>query len=50
MARVRLLDRNGVSIELDESHPAAARLSKPKPKRRSKAKAEQADAEESDEK
>lgn len=49
MARVRLLDRNGVSIELNESHPAAARLTKPEPKkpRRTRAKAK-ADADESD--
>lgn len=47
MARVRLLDRNGVSIELDESHPAAARLSKPKASR-SRAKADKADAEQPD--
>lgn len=49
MARVRLLDRNGVSIELDENHPAASRLTKPEPKRprRTRAKAK-ADADESD--
>lgn len=47
MARVRLIDRNGVSIELDESHPAATRLSKPKPAR-SRAKADKADADKSE--
>jgi len=47
MARVRLLDRNGVSIELDEGHPMASRLSKPKASR-SRAKADKADADKSD--